>query len=199
MTDLLEKFVEIINNDGSLNDGCILEFGTGGGHSTERIRKNTERVIHTFDGFAGLPKTEKGVPKGTFWDEGSLFFDESVTRKYLEKYPNIFIHKCMTYDLKKPSEYGVKKICAVNIDVDLYEGTIDGLRFADKCEWDNLILRFDDWGYYEGLQIKEEVDMHEKAAFHDWISETGYRYETDENINNLSLHRQTIFKIFRNE
>jgi hypothetical protein len=198
MADLIEEFVEFINTDTSLNDGCILEFGTGGGHSTARIATGVTKTIHTYDGFSGLPKTEKGVPEGTGWFEGALFFDEHKTREYLSSYPHVNVHKCLTFDLKKPHEYGITKISAVNIDVDLYEGTIDALRFADKCEWESLMIRFDDWGHYEGIQIKEQVDAHEKAAFYEWLQETGYDAETSDEINARSEHHQAIFKVTRN-
>lgn len=198
MADLIEEFVQFINSDKSLNDGCILEFGTGGGHSTKRIASSTTRTIHTYDGFSGLPKTEKGIPEGTGWFEGALFFEEQKTRDYLSDNTNVYVHKCLTFDLKEPAEYGIQKICAVNIDVDLYEGTIDALRFADKCEWDMLLIRFDDWGYYEGIQIKEQVDAHEKAAFYDWLTETGYDAETSDEINLRSNEHQAIFKVTRN-
>jgi hypothetical protein len=198
MADLIEEFVEFINNDASLNDGCILEFGTGGGHSTARIADGTTRTIHTYDGFSGLPKTEKGVPIGTGWVEGALFFDEQQTRDYLDKYKHVNVYKCLTFDLKEPIEYGIIKISAVNIDVDLYEGTVDGLRFADKCEWDSLLIRFDDWGHYEGSQIKEQVDAHEKAAFIEWLAETGYDAETSDELNARSENHQAIFKVTRN-
>lgn len=198
MSDLIEEFVEFINNDASLNNGCILEFGTGSGRSTGRIAQGTNRTIHTYDGFSGLPKTEKGVPVGTGWEEGALFFDEQTTRDYLSKYTNVNVYKCMTWDLKDPAEYGIDEISGVNIDVDLYEGTIDALRWASKCKWNTLIIRFDDWGHYEGIQIKEQVDAHEKAAFYEWLQETGYDAETSEDLNNRSENRQAIFKVIRN-
>jgi len=198
MADLIEEFVEFINTDASLKEGCILEFGTGGGHSTGRIAASTSRIIHTYDGFSGLPKTEKGVPTGTGWFEGALFFDEQQTRDYLAEYSHVNVYKCLTFDLKQPIEYGITKISAVNIDVDLYEGTIDALRFADKCEWDSLLIRFDDWGHYEGIQIKEQVDAHEKAAFIEWLAETGYDAETSDELNARSENHQAIFKVIRN-
>ena len=198
MADLIEEFVEFINNDASLNEGCILEFGTGSGRSTGRIASGTSRTIHTYDGFSGLPKTEKGVPEGTGWEEGALFFDEQVTRNYLAGHPHVNVHKCLTFDLKEPIEYGITKISAVNMDLDLYEGTVDALQFADKCEWDQLLIRFDDWGHYEGIQIKEQVDAHEKAAFYEWLAETGYDAETNDEINRRTGNRQSIFKVIRN-
>jgi hypothetical protein len=198
MADLIEEFVDYINSDESLNNGCVLEFGTGGGHSTARIASRTPRIIHTYDGFSGLPKTNKGIPVGTGWYEGALFFDEQQARNYLAEYKHVQIHKCLTFDLKEPHEYGISKICAVNIDVDLYEGTVDALRFADKCEWDTIYIRFDDWGYYKEFQIKEQVDAHEKAAFYEWLDETGYEAGTNDELNARSEEHQVIFKVTRN-
>ena len=198
MSDLIEEFVKYIEQDDDVNGGAILEFGTGSGRSTARIASATQRAIHTFDGFAGLPKTEKGVPTGTGWEEGALFFDEQVTRELLKPFKHVSVYKCMTCDLKEPIEYGIREISGVNIDVDLYEGSIDALRFADKCVWDVLIVRFDDWGYYEGIQVKEEVEAHEQAAFWDFLKETGYSIATSEEINARSGNRQAVYKIMRN-
>ena len=141
MSDLIQEFTLYLESDEDINKGAVLEFGTGSGRSTQRIASGTQKTIYTFDGFAGLPKTEKGVPTGTGWDEGALFFDEAETRKLLEPYKHVNVYKCMTFDLKEPIEYGITKISGVNIDVDLYEGTIDALRFANKCEWTALIER----------------------------------------------------------
>ena len=195
---LLQNFIQIINSDNNLN-GDILEFGTGGGVSTQRMASGFKSgKIYTFDGFVGLPKTEKGVPKGTGWFEGELKFDETETRNRLRPYNNVVVTKCMTWDLKEPQEYEIQKISGVNVDVDLYEGTIDALNFMDKCEWNEILIRFDDWGYYEGTeQVKEEVDAHEKAAFYDFIKEKGYRYDFYEKLNNSAENRQALVKIYR--
>jgi hypothetical protein len=197
MSILLDHFVHQVETDKTLNDGIVLEFGTGSGRSTAFLATYIKGPIITFDGFAGLPKTEKGVPIGTGWEEGALFFEEQETRKLLEPFPHVTVHKCMTFDLKDPIEYGIQKIRGVNLDLDLYEGTLDALRFISKCEWDSLILRFDDWGYYEGIQIKEQVEAHEQAAFRDFLEETGYQAFTNPDINQLSGNRQSIYKITR--
>jgi hypothetical protein len=156
--------------------GDILEFGTGSGDSTEKINtflKQSRKII-TFDGFKGLPKTNKVVPKNTEWQEGKFFFDEKAVREKLKQYENIVVIQSMTWDLKKPADYGIQKIAAVNMDLDLYEGTVDALKFVDQCEWTHLLIRFDDWGSYS-FQIPEEVEQHEKAAFFEYIEEKKYK------------------------
>lgn len=197
METSLMNFVSLVNNDADCQ-GDLLEFGTGHGHSTEIIAFNLEQGhIYTFDGFRGLPKTNKGIPRGTSWHEGAFMSNYIATKEYLSRFENITITQCMTWELKEPFEYGIKKIAGVNIDVDLYEGTLDGLIFADKCEWSSLIIRFDDWGYWEGLQVKEEVAAHEEAAFFDFINSRGYKYEFYEDLNKLVDNKQVIVKIQR--
>lgn len=196
MSDLIPEFVAYTNENDESNQKAILEFGTG--RSTARIAESTKRPIITFDGFAGLSKTEKGVPVGTGWEEGALFFDESQTRELLKPFNHVKVYKCMTWDLKEPADYGIEEISGVNIDVDLYEGTIDALRWAAKCKWSTLIVRFDDWGHYEGIQVKEQVEAHEQAAFKCFINETGYSVMTSDEINARSQNRQAIFRIERN-
>jgi len=100
----------------------------------------------------------------------------------------------MTWDLKDPIDYGISDIIAVNMDLDLYEGTLDGLRFINNCVWGELLLRFDDWGCYPH-QIATEVDAHEKAAFFDWIEETKYSYVINEKLTNQSNGLQSIIVI----
>jgi len=131
----MKTFCDFINNNKC--PGSIVEFGTGGGGSTQNIAEGItkDRLIYTFDGFIGLPKTQKVIPTGTRWQEGSYCYDESKTRTLLSAYNNVIITKVMTFDLKNPIDYGINSIIAVNIDVDLYEGTLDGLRFVGKCDW----------------------------------------------------------------
>ncbi len=73
---------------------------------------------------------------------------------------------------------------------------MDALRFVDKCKWKKILFRFDDWGAYK-FQIEEEVDRHEKAAFYDWINETGYSFEEYKNYTNQSQGLQTIILVKR--
>ena len=194
---LIFEFTQIIKNQNLKGD--ILEFGTGGGVSTQRIAgQYSGGKIHTFDGFVGLPKTNKVIPKGTGWYEGELMFSESETRDRLKYHSNVIVTKCMTWELKEPSEYNINKIAAVNMDLDLYEGTVDALNFMDKCVWDEILVRFDDWGYYEGTdQIKEEVDEHERAAFFEYVKDKGYKYDFYDELNKTTNNAQILVKIYR--
>ena len=193
---LLREFCELINQ--SNESGDILEFGTGGGGSSDLIAKKVDksRKIFTFDGFQGLPNTTKVIPRGTGWVKGAYFYNEDETRNSLKHHPNIIIEKAMIWELKNPIEYGIDKIVGANMDLDLYEGTLDGLRFISKCSWNTLYLRFDDWGCYL-FQVAAEVDAHEKAAFFDWIKETNYQYEIDKKSSNWTGGRQSLITVKR--
>jgi len=193
---LLREFCELINQ--SNEPGDILEFGTGGGGSSDlmagKVDKN--RKIFTFDGFQGLPETNKVIPQGTGWVKGAYFYNEDETRNSLKQHPNVIIEKTMTWELKTPAEYGIDKIVGVNMDLDLYEGTLDALRFIDKCSWNKLYLRFDDWGCYS-FQVATEVDEHEKAAFFEWVTENNYEFDINEEYLNFAEGRQSLITVRR--
>lgn len=196
MSILINEFCELIQKDLDFV-GDILEFGTGSANSTKMIAiRTTEKKIITFDGFVGLPKTEKGIPIETGWDEGNLKFDYDNAISILSEFEKVKVYKRMSWELNEPSEFGIDKVSAVNFDFDLYEGTLDALRFVQKCKWNKIIFRFDDWGAYH-FQIAEEVDRHEKAAFYDWINETKYDFEELKNYTNQSQGLQTIILVKR--
>lgn len=195
---LLEQFVDLVNKDTACI-GDMLEFGTGHGHSTEVLAKHFSKGnIYTFDGFRGLPKTNKVIPKGTGWHEGALQSNEANTRSRLQMFENVFVHRCMTWELKSPKEYGITEVSCVNLDLDLYEGTVDALAFLDRCAWSTVYLRFDDWGFYRNTsQVESEVDEHEKAAFYEFVADRKYEYKLFTELNSLTDNRQAIIKVMR--
>jgi len=195
-TTLHLQFCEMINNSQEYV-GDIVEFGTGSGYSGEIIASNNpnKRLI-TFDGFMGLPKTKKVVPFKTIWNEGELKFDYESTKNKLSPYSNVTIWRKMSWDLINPDDFDITDVAAANFDFDLYEGTIDGLRFIQKANWKKILVRFDDWGAYE-FQRAHEVDEHEKAAFYDWIKETNYEYTEFTELTKLSSGLQSIFEVRR--
>ena len=195
-TTLHREFCEMINNNNEYV-GDIVEFGTGSGYSGEIIGSSVpNKKLITFDGFVGLPKTEKVVPINTPWSEGELKFDYETTKNKLSPYPNVQIWKKMSWELDDPKHFDITKVAAANFDFDLYEGTLDGLRFIQKAEWKKILVRFDDWGAYSH-QIAEQVDAHEKAAFYDWINETNYKYTEYTDLTRFSTGLQAIFEVTR--
>jgi hypothetical protein len=195
MSALLNQFCEKIKNENFIGD--ILEFGTGPANSTRYIASTipNNRIL-TFDGFVGLPETEKGIPTNTEWYPGNYKYDYENIKNQLSGFKNVEVYKRMSWELKDPKEFNISKISAINIDFDLYEGTIDALRFSQRCEWETLLVRFDDWGAYPH-QVASEVDAHEKAAFYDWINETGYKYEEITEWTKMVGGLQAVFVVNR--
>ena len=196
MSNLLKEFCEIIKENPE--NGDVLEFGTGGGQSAAYISTNINdnRKVFTFDSFQGLPETKKGIPKGTGWEKGAYYHDVNNVKTLLKDCPTIFVHKLWSWELTEPVDYNIDKIIAASIDFDLYEGTLDALNFINKCSWNSLLLRFDDWGCHPH-QVAAEVDAHEKAAFFDWIKQTNYNYLINRRLEDISLGMQTIITVNR--
>jgi hypothetical protein len=81
--------------------------------------------------------------------------------------------ECDIHELKEPEDYGITNtIVACHSDVDIYEPTISGLRFLQKCKWDSVFIRFDDWHGHD-----PSYDFTERLAFKEWIDKTHYTYE----------------------
>ena len=165
--------------------GDIVEFGTFSCESAIQLSKDFEnRKIFTIDHFEGLEKTEKNIPKGSYWSEGMFglshpeFINNSRVQKTkteallkLSPYKNVSMIISDVHKLTEPKDYNIGKIAAVNVDVDIYEPTVSSLEFVTKCEWDKLFIRFDDWHGGES-----EYDEHERLAFSEWINKYGYKY-----------------------
>lgn len=173
---LLDEICYLILNNSEILVGDVLEFGTGTAHSTVVMAASmpNKRII-TFDGFQGLPKTCKPVLPG--WHEGSFKYDEAITMRRIVAFPNVEMNKTIITEKSNPADYKVTAIAGVNMDFDLYEGTLAALRFCGKCSWKSIVVRFDDWGAYD-FQNPALVDAHEKAALSDYITETGYTCST---------------------
>lgn len=164
-------------------DGDIIEFGVCSGGTIVPIGKaNPDRKVFGFDHFKGLEKTTQPTPGYAGWSEGAFRVGdpnygwipgsvEDVINKCAES-PNIKIFVEDIHEMKEPSEYGITKIGAVHIDLDIYEPTVSAFKFIDKCEWDEIYFRFDDWHGYE-----PDYDHHERKAFREWLDAHKYRYE----------------------
>ena len=164
-------------------DGDIIEFGVCSGGTIVPIGKaNPERKVFGFDHFKGLEKSSQPTPDYAGWSEGAFRVGDpnnawipstvqDVINRCSES-PNIKIFVEDVHEMKDPSDYGISKIGAVHIDLDIYEPTVSAFKFIDKCEWDELYFRFDDWHGHE-----PDYDFHERKAFREWLENHKYRYE----------------------
>ena len=171
--------------------GSVLEFGVACGGTIRDIAPiNPEKKIYGFDHFKGLEQTSQDTPDYAGWHEGAFALDGP---EYPQTYDDV-VNDCAQFsnitlivkdvhELDDPSAYGITKISAVHIDVDIYEPTVSSLKFVDKCEWDEIYMRFDDWHGHE-----PDYDQHERLACKEWIDRNGYKV----NVMRNGLHCELI-------
>ncbi len=154
--------------------GDILEFGVCSGVSTcEIAQAATQRRVIGFDHFQGLEQTKKSHYHPT-WNEGAFRVGsyESVLDR-TSRFSNIHLVIEDIHKLKDPISYGIRDIVAVHIDVDIYEPTVSSLNFIEKCRWNQLLIRFDDW---HGHKSEHGFDMHERLACKEWLVRNNYHF-----------------------
>lgn len=106
--------------------GDIAEIGVYRGGSAKIICEAKEdKSLHLFDTFEGIPELSK-------WDTGDYHKGElqvslKDVKSYLNKYRNVYLYKGLFPSTAKPIRN--KKFSFVNIDVDIYESTLNCLKF----------------------------------------------------------------------
>lgn len=112
-------------------DGEMAEVGVyQGGFAKLICEIKGKKKLHLFDTFAGLISvSDKDTHFGIKFWENNMCSDtsEENVRSYLSKYDNVFIHKGTFPGTSEP----VKdcKFSFVHLDVDLYQSTLDCLKF----------------------------------------------------------------------
>ena len=109
---------------------------------------------HAFDSFEGLssPSTEDG----SYWTKGDLATDEQFIRDRLKPYNFVAYHKGWIPDTFQRVQS--KIFCFVHIDVDLFQPTLDSLRFFyPKMNAGGVIL-CDDYGFSTCPGAKKAMD-----------------------------------------
>jgi len=171
--------------------GDVLEFGVACAGTIRDISPiNASKTIYGFDHFKGLEQTKQETPDYAGWYKGAFRLEGSEYRQTYDRvledcaqFPNITLIVKDIHELDEPSAYGITKISAVHIDVDIYEPTVSSLNFVDKCEWDEIYMRFDDWHGHE-----PDYDQHERLACKEWIDKNGYGV----NVMRNGLHGELI-------
>lgn len=133
-------------------DGDIVECGVSRGHSSYLMLKansDNDKVFYGFDSFEGLSepgKSDRVDNNFSYkWKKNDLSTPEHVAKENLSPFPGRFkLYKGWIPD--RFHEVSDKKFSLVHIDVDLYQPTIDSIRFF----WDKLniggVLVCDDYG-----------------------------------------------------
>jgi len=106
--------------------GDIAEVGVYKGGSALLICElKGDRSLHLFDTFEGLPEIKK-EDKG-FFNKGEYKSSFEEVKQKFENKPNVFIYKGIFPDTSKPIED--KHFSFVHLDVDIYESTLNCLKF----------------------------------------------------------------------
>ena len=128
--------------------GDLAECGVYNGATAYFMAKATEAVgiprpLHLFDSFAGL--SAPGAEDGTYWAAGALAICEEAARANLEGLPNIFFYRGWIPD--RFAEVADRRFAFVHIDVDLYQPTLDSLRFFYERTSSRGMILCDDYGF----------------------------------------------------
>lgn len=107
-------------------EGDIAEVGVYKGASAKLIRLATDKKLHLFDTFEGLPETSSKDNQKKF-KKGELYASLESVKNYLDNYSNIYFYKGLFPLTSGPVKD--KKFSLVHLDVDLYESTLDCLKF----------------------------------------------------------------------
>ena len=141
--------------------GLFLEFGVGRGKSMRWIATETERTVHGFDSFEGIPEYWNGNPAGTF------------ARSKLPKVPdNVELHVGL-FD-QSIDEFAAnyhEPIAFLHVDCDLYSSTRTVFdRLGDRLQPDAIVL-FDEYFNFPRWQDCEF------RAFQEFVAEQRVAYE----------------------
>jgi len=145
-------------------DGLLLEFGVATGKSINSIAAAvSDRVVHGFDSFEGLPEDWSGhvETRGSFSRKGQLPKVRS----------NVRLHKGWFRDtLKKFRDECPGPVAFLHIDCDLYSSTREVLQgLADRLRV-GTVIEFDEYFNYPNWQ------QHEFRAWQEFVKEHGIEY-----------------------
>lgn len=143
-------------------DGEILEFGVFSGGSINHIAKQTERQVHGFDSFRGLPEKWGNAPAGEFDRRGRL----------PEVASNVELHVGLFEDtLPDFAAEHIGPIALLHIDCDLYSSACTVLSALKNQIVPGTKIVFDEYFNYPAWR------EHEYKAFQEFVQDTGKRYE----------------------
>lgn len=159
--------------------GLYLEFGVGRGKSIRWIGAHTDRTVHGFDSFEGLPEYWHGNPVGAF------------AQSKLPKVPgNVKLHVGM-FDDTIPgflAEHG-EPVSLLHVDCDLYSSTATVFEAFGTRLQPGAVILFDEYFNFPRWQ------EHEFRAFREFVTKSRVEYEY---IAYSVTGQQVAVKILRN-
>lgn len=130
--------------------GDVAEVGVYRGGSARIIREATKKEMYLFDTFEGVPKP--GIyDEPDQAEEGELAFPLEAVKDYLKDYKDIFYYKGLFPD-SATSQIREKKYSFVHLDVDLYQSTLDGLKFFYPRMVPGGVIICHDYGKIDGAR-----------------------------------------------
>jgi hypothetical protein len=141
--------------------GMVLEFGVGRGKSIRWIGAYTDRTVHGFDSFEGIPEYWNGNAAGAF------------AQKKLPKVPdNVELHHG-TFDQSLPPflERHAEPVSFLHVDCDLYSSTVTIFEQLGTRLQPGAIVLFDEYFNYPHWR------EYEYKAFQEFVVRSGATYE----------------------
>jgi len=152
------KFVlnQLINVVASV-PGDTVECGVFEGASSFLICRRIQglgKEHHIFDSFEGV--SEPGELDGSHWQKGVLSCGIDAVARRLEEFPCARLYKGWI-----PARFGEvadRRFCFVHIDVDLYQPTLDALKFFYGRMSPGGLMLFDDYGFTTCPGARRAID-----------------------------------------
>lgn len=107
-------------------DGDIAEVGVYKGGSAKLICGTTQKPVYLFDTFEGLPEPSE-FDKANQFRKGDYAASLEEVQNYLKNYPNAHFYKGLFPATAENIKN--KKFSFVHLDVDIYQSTLDCLKF----------------------------------------------------------------------
>ena len=143
-------------------EGLILEFGVFSGGSINHIAKQTDRTVHGFDSFYGLPERWGNAPAGEFDRKGQL----PEVASNVELHVGLFEQTLPGFITEHPGP-----VALLHVDCDLYSSAVAVLSALKNQIVPGTKIVFDEYFNYPTWQ------EHEYKAFQEFIRDTGRNYE----------------------
>ncbi len=151
----VNQFLQLTKNV----DGDTVECGSYQGATSYLIcafiqQHGQSKAHHIFDSFEGLGKPEK--EDGGYWKEGDLSTSEEVCRNNLSAFGFVKYYK--GWIPGRFAEVKEMRFSFVHIDVDLYQPTLDSVRFFYERLNKGGIIICDDYGFSTCPGAKKAID-----------------------------------------
>lgn len=158
----------------------VVECGVYHGFSLRLLSDRTDRPIHGFDSFQGLPETWKpGEPAGSYSTRGRL----PATAAHVHLHPGWFEHTLPDFAAQLDAP-----IALLHVDCDLYSSTQTVLKNLGPKLAQGSLLVFDDFLSYQGYE------QHEFRAAHEYFAGTKQQFEL---VGAVLLGRAVAYRLAR--